>query len=675
MKKRDLLIFSSGVLITFLICIISIIYTNRKMQKEEQYYDLENNSLISMMLQDETGEYKKANQSNWPTVGYNFNKTLSKCENGSHLAWRNDKVVVNTITSDKCYIYFDLENGTEQFPYQIDSIEDLVRLSNEVNAGDNKANKTYVLTKDLDFQDPDSYEDSERTDFGDINGINNTEFLIEELINEEGSGFKPIGNLKNTFQGVFDGKNFSIKNIYMKNEISQNRFGFFGRISNDSIIKNLTLTGIIKSTVLANFGTFAGDIENSTIDNCHSYVNITKDDNIWSTGGIVGVAYGNSIIKNSTNNGVVNGGSYIGGLLGCADGSSVIIENCENFNEVKRGDNVESQGTGGIVGQINRGKVSIINSINHGDITDSDSLDQREIYAGGIVGSSNANELTIDNCINEGNILNPNLNHTKMVHLGGIVGYINNFTKTVITNSRNYGNITNAVWAGGILALNYSVDKNNNLIINKCSNYGNVESELSGNIIASGILGLNLGGTVSLINNYNQGNINAENIASGLVGSIDYKSAANIINGFNTGNISSHNFSSGITYVHSRENYQSDVMLNNVYNIGKMSFANKYGIISVLGGNSNAENKYVYNSYYVNDLNASNISFNAVPMSENDMKNQSFVTTLNNNIVNATTIKEGNTTRELKDIDPLLEGYTLSQWKLSDAGYPTLINE
>ena len=167
---------------TLCLCVSFIaFYTNRKMHQQEQYYDLENSSLISMMIQNDTGEYVKTDRTDWPTEGYNFNKTLSKCENGSHLAWRNDKVVVNTTTSDKCYIYFDLENGTEQFPYQIDSIEDLVRLSNDVNGGDTKANKTYILTRDLDFQDPDSYEDSQSTAFGDINGVNNAEPLIEEL--------------------------------------------------------------------------------------------------------------------------------------------------------------------------------------------------------------------------------------------------------------------------------------------------------------------------------------------------------------------------------------------------------------------------------------------------------------------------------------------------------------
>ena len=66
---------------------------------------------LSMMLEKETGsgEYEMVTRTDWPTDGYVFNETLSKCENGGELSWDNEKNLV-TMTgglSDKCYAYFD----------------------------------------------------------------------------------------------------------------------------------------------------------------------------------------------------------------------------------------------------------------------------------------------------------------------------------------------------------------------------------------------------------------------------------------------------------------------------------------------------------------------------------------------------------------------------------------
>ena len=66
---------------------------------------------LSMMLETEagSGNYEMTTASSWPTDGYVFNTTLSKCENGGELSWddENKRVVMSGNVSDKCYIYFD----------------------------------------------------------------------------------------------------------------------------------------------------------------------------------------------------------------------------------------------------------------------------------------------------------------------------------------------------------------------------------------------------------------------------------------------------------------------------------------------------------------------------------------------------------------------------------------
>ena len=74
---------------------------------------------ISMMLETEagSGNYEMTTRDSWPTEGYIFNSTLSKCENGGELAWddTNKKVLMSGNMSDKCYVYFDKETPTISF--------------------------------------------------------------------------------------------------------------------------------------------------------------------------------------------------------------------------------------------------------------------------------------------------------------------------------------------------------------------------------------------------------------------------------------------------------------------------------------------------------------------------------------------------------------------------------
>ena len=103
-----LIVFGIGVGVT-------LIYTNNKFKvyEEEKPKQIKKHvDTISMMLETEanSGNYEMTTASSWPTDGYVFNETLSKCENGSELSWddTNKMVLMSGNVSDKCYVYFDI---------------------------------------------------------------------------------------------------------------------------------------------------------------------------------------------------------------------------------------------------------------------------------------------------------------------------------------------------------------------------------------------------------------------------------------------------------------------------------------------------------------------------------------------------------------------------------------
>ena len=237
-------------------------------------------------------------------------------------------------------------DGSSDNPYEINCIEDLVAFSNMVNRkgkvfqngqlidAKNSATigtDTYIiLTTNLNFKSNASYIDSQRTDFGDINGNEGDgNALITEMTT--GTGFYPIG-LDRSFSGKFDGKDNVIYNIYENREGSA---GLFIMVSN-STIENLTLTGEITGTDVS-AGISAGKYEEmtSTIINCTNYANV---EGVTMVGGIGGWKrngtikecknYGNISIKGSN---ISYGGA--GGIVGYASISGD-IENCYNEGEI-----------------------------------------------------------------------------------------------------------------------------------------------------------------------------------------------------------------------------------------------------------------------------------------------------------------------------------------------------
>ena len=96
-------------------CILGIItsyfiinlYLNKK---NKLILENKDSKLISIKLQDKNGDYIDSEIDSWPKEGYIFNKELSTCENGGEVNFENGQIVLNTNGSEKCTIYFDIDN-------------------------------------------------------------------------------------------------------------------------------------------------------------------------------------------------------------------------------------------------------------------------------------------------------------------------------------------------------------------------------------------------------------------------------------------------------------------------------------------------------------------------------------------------------------------------------------
>ena len=314
--------------------------------------------------------------------------------------------------------------GTEDEPYEIWCVEDLVVFSNmvngegiiiengkavEINTSTDFANKTVELKTNLNFKSKYSYVDSERTDFGDINGDENDgNTLMNEMLT--GTGFNPIGNIElgPSFKGIFDGNENNIDNIYINRE---NFAGLFGYVSGAKEIRNINISGEINATngyaggIVAIYSKVNSPVDTNII-NCinKSTISANGGNNLGDSydgvaGGILGVTLnsGNLTIDNCHNLGEINGEMVSGGIIGR---NGYYIINCSNSGIItSSGENSNTSLAGGIAGGIATSDIYIENSYNTGNII-------TKKLAGGIVGGGYAGKCTLKNVYNIGNIEN-----------------------------------------------------------------------------------------------------------------------------------------------------------------------------------------------------------------------------------------------------------------------------
>ena len=248
------------------------------------------------------------------------------------MGWSADTSSVTsdmTVYAEYAISCFSKGSGTESDPYLISSKDQLEGLSAVVAGGDSLAGVYFRLVADI---------------------VLNEGTLEGNVWSGETVQWTPIGTDATPFSGYFDGCGHTVSGIYIKADISLVHAGLFGKLDG-ATVKNLTLAeGYISAKVTR--GAFAGYAVNSTLENLHNrsvYLcgdkarDYNKDFEVCA-GGIVGYAYGTTLIENCTvdadvlgNNSSNSSGSgslqaYVGGIVGYAVGSSatdrVTVRDC-----------------------------------------------------------------------------------------------------------------------------------------------------------------------------------------------------------------------------------------------------------------------------------------------------------------------------------------------------------
>lgn len=374
-----------------------------------------------------------------------------------------------------------MQDLSSNYLKEINSVADLVLLSNEVSIGKNYAGQTVTLMQDLDLSEVDN--------------------------------FQPIGlSATLPFRGFFNGNHKTISKL--KISATQSCVGLFGYMGRDSGVKDLTLENCTISSTQGNVGGIAG-YTNGNITGC------TVSGSIAGTAVVAGIAanmdgYGSSTPYSDCHfSGTVT--ATTGSAAGIIVTTNAPIDHCTNSGTI-----TAATGAAGIVENCSR---AVTDCTNDGDITG-------KCYVGGIIGFSSGLSANVSGCINRGHIkatgtaTNSSTSHqvfrTTGSFAGGIFGVLENSDKAVsISNCVNTGKVEGISAVGGMAGYN-KVSEDGSTTFTNCSNSGAVEA--SGNN-AGGFFGITrmLSGTTfkqTVSSSVNTGAVSGADNVGGFVGMI-----------------------------------------------------------------------------------------------------------------------------------------------------------
>lgn len=288
-------------------------------------------------------------------------------------------------------------DGSEEKPYEISCIEDLVAFSNlsrgkgnYIENGEIKdatkdtfSGDTIILTKNLNFNSAVSYADLsmkwryDQEEEAYAIDENSTQNLRDLLIDRNGVGFVPICKDSGIGKLNFNGNCYRIQNLY---ENVSTDGGMFS-VLNNATIKNIELVNVdITSSSYA--GGITQEYKDCEFYNCFVSGNITgsRVAAIGQEGG------GNLKVVNCCNSSTLNTTtSRTGGLIGFISGPSTIL-NSYNIGKI----NSTNGNVSGLIGEIFTTKsVEIINSCSMGRLSSNSSQNFYTSISGGMAQLNN----------------------------------------------------------------------------------------------------------------------------------------------------------------------------------------------------------------------------------------------------------------------------------------------
>lgn len=320
-------------------------------------------------------------------------------------------------------------------------------------------------------------------------------------------GFKPIGlGFLSNFEGTFDGKGFTISNLYISSSVTGLPVGMFsttdnatiqgltisnGNVSSDNtgaailigksnntIVNNCSVSGTTNGT--SKVGGLIGSAITTTVNSCFADINIPSINNY--IGGLVGELKSGSVISNSNSTGTITGNDDVGGLVGNSNGSQ--INNSFSSANISS----DKQNVGGFIGM--NYQSTIEESYSLGSVT---LIGQASTKSGGFVGYNNLG--TISLCYSLGSV------SSEDSEVGGFVGY----NDGTIEKSYAYVNTIGRGTVGGFVGENISSGT-----ISNCYSRGTVTATGTGHVYLGGFVGSN---TIQgeIINSYATGYVSAPN--------------------------------------------------------------------------------------------------------------------------------------------------------------------
>lgn len=320
--------------------------------------------------------------------------------------------------------------GTESDPYLIYNQDQLAQVGNFLD----QEGVVFELKKDLDL----------------------STWIAE---NSPSQGWTPIGVETAPFKGVFKGNNHTISGVFI-NRPTIDYVGFFGSISgatvrdvvfkatyitgknrvgafvgyayNNSTVNNVTVTVTGNSGVTGAswIGGLVGRIEYSTISNSSYKGNLNST--TTDVGGIAGYASASTISGCNTQF-TLSGVTSVGGIVGNLIGSTI-------QNTIATGNiTASSSNTGGIVAY-GTGTSTITCAKHTGDIIG-------VLYVGGVVGNISSGSITIDQSHSKGKITNTG------DYTGGVIGYSAHAGIEAMTDCSHFGDIVGKNYVGGLVGM------------------------------------------------------------------------------------------------------------------------------------------------------------------------------------------------------------------------------